>query len=207
MKINKVLGVGLSAIIVISIGIVMLGKNYFDKKEKMNIDSVMISNIMDIHSKMYANALEISVTEAEKKMAIVFDGMTLDELAAKLDRYLKDDLAGKGYLYASYSLELGVNPYLSVAISMHETGCKWGCSKLLKTCNNVGGQKGKPYCNGGSYKGYDTLDDGIRGFIYNIYANYYAYGLTTPEQMNPKYAADTRWAYYVNKYMDEIKQI
>ena len=57
-----------------------------------------------------------------------------------------------GYAYATYSLELGVDPYLAVAISMHETGCTWNCSYLLKACNNVGGQKGEG-C--GSYRAYD----------------------------------------------------
>ena len=55
---------------------------------------------------------------------------------------------------------------------MHETGCTWGCSKLVKECNNVGGQKGTPSCNGGSYKAYNTLDEGIIGFLDNIYYNY-----------------------------------
>ena len=83
----------------------------------------------------------------------------------KLERSLKNELSGKGYLYASYSLEKGVDPYLAVAISMHETGCTWNCSYLLKTCNNVGGQKGEG-C--GEYKAYDTLEEGIYGFILNI---------------------------------------
>lgn len=206
MKLKKVLGVGFSAVIVISIGIIILGNRYFEKQEKRSIDSNIITSIIDIHGKTYLNALETSVSEAEQRMAIVYDGMTIDELAAKLDRYLKDDLSGKGYLYATHSLKLGVDPYLSVAISMHETGCQWGCSKLLKNCNNVGGQKGQPNCQG-TYKGYDTLDDGIRGFIDNIYNNYYKYGLTTPDEMNPKYAADPKWSYYVNKYIEQIKSV
>lgn len=202
MKLNKVLCIGFSAIMIISAGIIVLGNRYLNRKTDSNI----IPNIINIHSKTYLNALNESISEVEQKMAIVYDGLTMDELAAKLDRYLKDDLHGKGYLYASYSLELGVNPYLAVAISMHETGCRWGCSKLLKNCNNVGGQKGKPNCQG-TYKGYETLDDGIRGFISNIYRNYTSKGLLTPEQMNPVYAADPKWSYYVNKYIEEIKGV
>lgn len=138
---------------------------------------------------------------------IVYDGMTLNELAAKLDRYLKSNLSGMGMVYATKSLELGVDPYLAVAISMHETGCKWGCSKLTRECNNVGGMKGRPNCGNGSYRKFDTLEEGITKFIENIAYNYYAYGLTTPEAMNHKYAESKTWATKVNNYINEIKKV
>ncbi len=137
---------------------------------------------------------------------IVYDGLTEQQLIDKVNKFLSSDLKNKGKLYVTYSLEKGVDPYLAVAISMHETGCKWGCSTLVKECNNVGGQVGGPSCNGGSYKKYDTLDEGIKGFIDNIAKNYVQKGLTTAEEMNPKYAADTKWASKVNKYIDEIKE-
>ncbi len=133
---------------------------------------------------------------------VVYDGMTLDELAAKLDRSLKNELYGKGYLYASYSLEKGVDPYLAAAISLEETGCNWNCSNLLKSCNNVGGMKGSG-C--GSYGYFNTLDDGIRAFIDNIERNYVAYGLTTAVDMNPKYAENPMWSTNVNNYINRIK--
>jgi len=143
------------------------------------------------------------VKEETKK--VVYDGLTIEELIAKLDRNLNSTLSGMGHVYANYSLELGVDPYLALAISLHETGCKWTCSKLVRECNNVGGQKGSPSCNGGSYKKYDTIEEGIKGYIDNIKKNYYDYGLTTPETMNSKYAADPEWATKVNKYINDIK--
>lgn len=133
---------------------------------------------------------------------IVYEGMTLDELASKLDRSLKNELGGKGYLYASYSLEKGVDPYLAVAISLEETGCNWNCSNLVKTCNNVGGMKGSG-C--GSYGYFNTLDDGIKAFIDNISRNYVAYGLTTAELMNSKYAENPAWSTNVNNYINIIR--
>ena len=136
------------------------------------------------------------------KKATVYDGMTVEELASKLDRSLKNELSGKGYLYASYSLEKGVDPYLAVAISLEETGCNWNCSKLVRTCNNVGGMKGSG-C--GSYGAFATLDDGIKAFIDNIYKNYVAYGLTTADEMNPKYAENPAWSTNVNNYITRIK--
>ena len=143
------------------------------------------------------------VKEEIKK--VVYDGLTLEELITKLDRNLNSTLSGMGHVYANYSLELGVDPYLALAISLHETGCKWTCSKLVRECNNVGGQKGSPSCNGGSYKKYDTIEEGIKGYIDNIKKNYYDYGLTTPETMNSKYAADPEWSTKVNKYINDIK--
>lgn len=136
------------------------------------------------------------------KKAIVYDGMTVEELASKLERSLKNELSGKGYLYASYSLEKGVDPYLAVAISLEETGCNWNCSRLVRECNNVGGMKGKG-C--GSYGAFPTLDDGIKAFIDNIARNYVAYGLTTADTMNPKYAANPAWSTNVNAYITRIK--
>lgn len=141
-------------------------------------------------------------TEVVETPAVVYDGMTLEELVGKLERSLKNELSGKGYLYASYSLEKGVDPYLAVAISLEETGCNWNCSNLVKSCNNVGGMKGSG-C--GSYGAWPTLDDGIRAFIDNIARNYVAYGLTTADLMNPKYAENPAWSTNVNNYINRIK--
>ena len=132
----------------------------------------------------------------------VFDGLTIEELTDKLDRNLGSDLSGMGYAYANYSIELGVDPYLAVAISMHETGCTWNCSYLAKTCHNVGGMKGSG-C--GEYAGYDTMEEGIYAFIANIKKNYVDFGLYTADTMNPKYAEDPTWSSKVNKYYEKIK--
>lgn len=142
------------------------------------------------------------IIEAEKAK-IVYDDMTLDELSNKLDRSLNDDLSGKGKLIASYSLEKGVDPYVATAIILQETGCKWKCSNLVKTCNNVGGQKGTG-C--GSYKAYSTLDEGIKAFINGLSKNYFSKGITTPKQINKKYAASTTWYKKVDAYIEQIRK-
>lgn len=174
---------------------------YYDKIDN-NSKVVYMDTLMDpatIEDKMVDDEIT-SVPEVEE--VIVYDGMTYDELVDKLNRTLSSDLTNMGYAYATYSLELGVDPYLAVAISMHETGCTWNCSYLLKACNNVGGQKGEG-C--GEYKAYDTLEEGIYGFIANIKNKYVDYGLLTAEQMNPKYAEDPMWTSKVNKYIEKIK--
>ena len=136
---------------------------------------------------------------------IVYDGLTMGELADKLNKSLKSTISGKGYLIASYSLQLGIDPYMATAIILHETGCNGTCSSLVRECNNVGGQKGGPSCGGGAYKAYPTLDEGIMGYLDNLYRNYYSYGLTTPEAIGPKYAASTTWASQVNNYIALIR--
>lgn len=183
--------------LVISVVMLVFCNVYLYVTEEKSKSFTRMVSVVDIKANNYvdiANALE-----EEKK---VYDGLTIEELSAKLDRTLSDDLAGKGHLYASYCLEKGVDPYLAVAISMEETGCKWGCSRLVKTCNNVGGMKGSG-C--GSYGYFNTIDDGIKAFIDNIERNYVAYGLTTAETMNPKYAENPMWSRNVNNYIEKIR--
>lgn len=148
---------------------------------------------------------QLKETETKKENNIVYDGMTLEQLSAKLDRSLNSTLAGKGSAFASYSIELGLDPYLALAIVLEETGCKWECSELVKQCNNIGGQKGSPGCWGGSYRSFPTLEEGIKGYLDNLYYNYYAKGLTTPETINPVYAENPSWAAQVNNYIEQIK--
>lgn len=146
--------------------------------------------------------IKIEEIETEPERIEVYDNLTIEELTDKLNRTLSSDLTGMGYAYANYSIELGVDPYLAVAISMHETGCRWNCSYLAKVCNNIGGQKGSG-C--GEYAAFDTLEDGIYAFISNIKRNYVDYGLLNADEMNSKYAEDPNWSSKVNKYIEQIK--
>ena len=157
----------------------------------------------------YVEAKQMTQLEEDKEQRedviveeIVYDGKTLDELVNKINKSLNSTISNKGDLIVSYSLEKGVDPYMATAIMLHETGCKWNCSRLVRECNNVGGQKGKG-C--GSYGYFNSLDEGIKAFIDNLERNYISYGLTTPEQINPKYAEDPKWSKKVNKYIEEIK--
>ena len=136
---------------------------------------------------------------------IVYDGFTMQELADKLNLSLSSTLEDTGYIFASKSIEYGIDPYLAVAIVLHETGCTWQCSTLVKSCNNVGGMKGNPGCGGGSYATYSTLEEGIEAYFSNLYRNYYSYGLTDPEAIGNKYASSSTWASKINWYIDTTK--
>jgi len=161
-------------------------------------------NDVELHNESFTQEIEIVSLKAATP-TIVYDGMTLEELAKKLDLSLNSSLSGYGMSFAKYSLEYNVDPYLVVAITLLETGCTWNCSSLVKNCNNVGGMKGKGACNGGSYAVFESLDAGIEAMVSNLSRNYIQRGLVTPEQINTKYAQSSTWANKVNNYINKIK--
>lgn len=166
-------------------------------EEEMSIDlSDIAYGITDGIDTYSLSKIALNIERVE-----VFDGMTIEELAIKLNKSLKGVLANKGYLIATRCVKLGVDPYLAVAIMLHETGCNSTCSSLARNYYNVGGMKG----SNGNYQRFSSIDQGILTFINNLYGNYYRYGLNTPEKMNHKYAASTAWSGRVRSYMNLIK--
>lgn len=136
----------------------------------------------------------------------VYDGQTFEELSARLNRNLGSDIiAGKGSLIASECLNRGVDPYITVAIILHETGCGSHCSNLARNCYNFGGQKGKPSCNGGAFRQFNSVDEGLVGMIDNLSRNYFSQGLTTPETIGPKYCEGNEWAGKINWFVNKIR--
>lgn len=177
------------------------------QENKQTYDEYVSNNVSYNFLNTYKDIDEFNIKkdiEEQRKKLIVYDDMTMEELTKKLNQSLNSTISNKGNLIATYSLEKGVDPILATAIILQETGCKWECSYLVKACNNVGGIKGSPGCNG-SYKRFPSLNDGIKQFIDNLYENYYSKGLNTPEKMNSKYAESTSWATRVNNYINEIK--
>ena len=113
-------------------------------------------------------------------------------------------MENKGKFIVEYSISKGVDPYLTTAVMLQETGCYWTCSYLTRVCNNVGGNKGGPSCNGGSYKRFDTIEEGMK-FAIDKLAGYYKKGLTTAKEINPRYAEDKTWYVKVNNYIKKMK--
>lgn len=152
-----------------------------------------------------ANKAEIisNLAQAKVKRKVVFDGLTFEELGDKLNLSMRGIIAGQGHYFAARSLELGIDPYMALAIVLQETGCEWECSYLTKACFNIGGQKGKPACSGG-YRRFNSLKEGIDGYLYNLYNNYVSKGLTTPETINSVYAESPVWHLKVRDYMYKI---
>ncbi len=208
------------AIITILIVNILSIKTINGSNTLINSETIMMNNYVVINSvntkkigneKIAADELlaiyEEAAPENEEVPEIVYDGMTLEELAEKLNKNLKSTLKGYGNVFAKYAIKYEVDPYLALAIVLHETGCNSGkCSTLTSKCNNVGGMKGSNTCGNGSYAKFKTLDAGIEAFFKNLSKNYYKKGLNTPEKMGKKYAESTTWATQVRSYMKKIQK-
>ena len=177
---------------------------------KIDNSNVIVQTSVASFASSYKDVNDFNIEkEKEKELeelrkTYVYEELNMDQLVNMLNKSLNSTISNKGKLIAEYSLKNGVDPVVATAIMLLETGCKWQCSYLVKKCNNVGGIKGSPSCNGG-YKKYNNIDDGIKKFIKNLGDNYYSKGLDTPEKMNKKYASSSKWAKKVNKYIKEIK--
>lgn len=192
-------------------GVVLYSKNIEVKdlkqsdtmKESTDSSIIKLLTLNDIF--VYEESELVALVPVEEpEVEIVYNGMTLEELGEQLDKSLKNELSGNGLFIASYSLEKGVDPYIATAIMLHETGCKWNCSRIMRQCNNVGGKKGSG-C--GSYQYYESLEQGIKKLIDYLSKNYFKKGLDTPEEINKKYATDKTWYKKINKYVKEIKAL
>ncbi len=187
-------------IIIISAYLLCLKINIKRFESERNVRST--ANYIEIEEKVESSTEEVAIALKETIEPVVYLDMTLDDLTNQLNKSLSSNIEGMGYLIASYSLEHNVDPFMATAIMLHETGCRWNCSYIVRECNNVGGQKGSG-C--GAYGYFNTLEEGIMAFIDNLERNYINYGLTTPELINPKYAEDPNWSVNVNKYIEIIK--
>ena len=202
----KIINEKVIAVFVVSILCIVAVSNYLSHISKEDLSKAFATiNYSNKEEKEKIDNISLSKEEALTKRVIVYDNMTLSELSDKLNRSMMDTLSGKGELLASYSLEKGVDPYIALSIILLETGCNSGrCSSLTRECYNFGGQKGSPGCDGGSYKAFASIDDGLKGFIDNL-SGYYAKGLDTPEKMNSRYAESSTWAMKVRNYERSIK--
>lgn len=205
MKIFRLIDEKVITVFVVSMVTLIAFSSFLSNVDKSVLKN-MFASVNNIEKQENLDlTLELAKESNLTKRVIVYDGMTMSELSEKLNRSMKSTIAGKGELLANYTIEKGVDPYIALSIMLLETGCNWTCSSLTQKCNNVGGMKGAPGCDGGSYKAFATIDEGIMKFVDNLANNYYAYGLTTPEAMNRKYAESNEWAMKVNRYISQIK--
>lgn len=212
------------AVMMISTGLIIQSDLSSSMKISSNINNFKLQN-MAASSNMIVNGSNKNEEQEtpsnsfeEVEMAIapasviipprveVFEGMTIEELGDKINRSLGSDIvAGKGGLIASECVNKGVDPYIATAILLHETGCGSSCSTLARTCYNFGGQKGAPGCNGGAYKQYSSIDEGLVGMIDNLNNNYFSKGLNTIETIGPRYAESGTWVSKIHWYVDKIR--
>ena len=209
-------------IVMISIGLVLQSEGSASLRvrydDEYNIKNMAASANMIVNEteESKKNVEKLSLTEVEMETAPasiiipprveVYEGMTLDELADKLNRNLGSDVvAGQGALIAAECINKGVDPYVTVAIILHETGCGSNCSNLARYCYNFGGQKGSPSCNGGAFRQFNSVEEGLVGMIDNLSRNYYGIGLNTVELIAPKYCEGNTWAGQINWFVNKIR--
>ncbi len=181
--------------------ILITGSLIIGYKEK-NKERVLVENIV-VENVLYRSDTVLSRYEVEEVVVeepIVYEGLTLEELGLKIDNVLNSTLEGYGTTIASLAIDKGVDPVVAASIILVETGCKWTCSSLVRNANNVGGMK----ASSGRYASFETLEAGLEAFINNLANNYYAKGLTTPEAINTKYAANPNWHDDVYYYIEAI---
>lgn len=129
-----------------------------------------------------------------------YENEKIDDIIYKVSRYMNSPLKENASFIVKYSVEKGVNPYLSSAIILHETGCEWKCSYLSRVCNNYAGNK----ASSGSYRVFSTAEEGIK-FAVDKLANYYNAGKTTPYEIGPSYAVSSAWPNRVTAYMNKLR--
>lgn len=211
------------AVMMISIGLVIENDMVGNKRYSSNVVNFKIQNmaassnmiVKNTNSEEKENSTpvfkEVKMETSPASVIIpprveVYEAMTLEELGEKLNRSLGNDIvAGKGSLIAAECINKGVDPYIATAILLHETGCGSRCSNLARTCYNFGGQKGAPGCNGGAYRQFSSIDEGLVGLIDNLNNNYFSRGLNTIETIGPKYAESGTWVSKINWYVDKIR--
>ena len=124
------------------------------------------------------------------------------QIVEQIDNSLNSSLNGYGDVFVDKALEYDVDPYLAVSIMLHETGCAWTCSSLVRNNNNIGGMRGN-----GNYYTFSSLEEGIDAYYRNLSNNYVSKGLDTPEEMVYKYTGfnNDNWLSKVKSYIKTIK--
>ncbi len=184
------------AFVILITGSLIIG--YKEKnKERVLVENVIVENVFYRSDTVLSRYVTIEEVVEEP---IVYEGLTLEELGLKIDNVLNSTLEGYGTTIASLAIDKGVDPVVAASIILVETGCKWTCSSLVRNANNVGGMK----ASSGRYATFATLEAGLEAFINNLANNYYAKGLTTPEAINTKYAANPNWHDDVYYYIEAI---
>ena len=98
----------------------------YTKESKNLTKNINNSSLVETKTVIVEDILVEEIDNSEIYPEIVFEGMTLEELGEKLNRSLKSTLKGQGYNIAKYAIEYDVDPYMAVAIMLHETGCDSG---------------------------------------------------------------------------------
>ena len=142
-------------------------------------------NHMDIHA--YEKSVNVAVSmETYGEEDITSVGKRASEgvrKALEADSEEPEELTIEQIIFKA-SEKYGVDFELALAIARWETG--WFKSDAFLYRNNVGGNMKKV---GSKYvlREFDTIEEGVDYFVWNLYEGYIKLGLDTPEEIGPKY--------------------
>ncbi|MBJ8031248.1 glucosaminidase domain-containing protein, partial [Bacillus cereus group sp. N21] len=105
--------------------------------------------------------------------------------AEELKPHLRNAFAGHEQDFINAANKNGIDAILLVSIAQHETG--YGNSNAVKNYNNPGGVMDWENAMK-TIRRFGTLGEGIDFMARNLYKNYISQGLTTIQQIGPKYA-------------------
>lgn len=194
------------------------------KRNVILIIMILCFNGLWIYGISYANrfiaANDLMIMIGEKEPEIVpgdepiieeiveYEGESFENIGKKIEKYLvKTKLEGYGEYIAKYSVSKSVNPYLIGAIVIVNSNCNVQCTAIVEKCNNVGDLNGSSGgCFGGTYRKYNTLEDGIKDLVDYTLENFYANDLKTPSAIYRRYNKNSAWSYKVSRYMEKIKR-
>lgn len=145
--------------------------------------------------------------EIEEEL-VEYNGESFENIGKKIEKFLaKTKLEGYGEYIAKYAVSKGVNPYLIGAMIIVNSNCTIQCNAIVERCNNVGDLSGSTGgCFGGTYRKYNTMEDGIKDLVDYVLNEFYAKDLKSPSTFYRKYGKNSAWSYKVSRYMERIKK-
>lgn len=160
-------------------------------KNKVLIVNAMLVVALGVSQLTIASYKERLTTEKELQQLAMNNLEEMDNIISKKDSIIQSLGAELSELEAQIQEEknifmvasetYGIDYKLLVAIAQHETGNF--TSKLWVENKNAGGMiDGR-----GGFQKFNSVEEGVMEMARNLKRNYYNYGLTTIEQIQPKY--------------------
>lgn len=187
-------------IFLIYVGIVIVHKtcDIESSVQKLNVNSEQHYNVMRDDIKQIGKKIT-DMLEDNVEYRIVGETIPAEVNAALITEEKINELGAED-LMPLYCEAYRVPYDLCMAIAVLETG--WFKSDIYLNYNNPGGlmQNGEPMK-------FETVKDGVKYFIENLYNNYFSKGYDTPEKIGPIYCPGPdryEWIEQVNALMDEM---
>ena len=168
-------------------------KGYKVKKKLVGVKKTCITLVIGfllglLYSYLFIYQDLIRANESNKKVSLVQqeqEEIQQEQEEVEIVEEYKCTYDEISCLIKKYADDYGIDYKLAIAISKHETGNY--TSYAFKTLNNVGGLMYWAGTNS-ALKSFNSLEEGIEAYVFNLRRNYYDIGLTSIEEIQKKYA-------------------